>query len=151
MSPASRTRRTRPSWRRPRCASGTAECASRSLTLPHESCEQCFLDVEPILGLVPNPRLWPIYYFGRHLFPPVCRETMQEDRLGRRELHQVGVDRVALERVAPSLGFPFLTHGGPDVGVHDVRALDGFFGNFGDRDIGLRFGCFEPGPVGLEP
>ena len=78
-------------------------------------------------------------------------QAVQEDGLRVGELHQVGVHRVALEGIAPSFGFAFLTHRGPHVGVHDVRTLDGLLRHLRNQHTPTLLGRFELRAVRLEP
>src|SRR3989442_8507480 len=59
--------------------------------------EQGLLDVQPVFGFVPDARLRALDDLGGDLFAAVRREAVQEDGLAIRELHQVGVHRVAPE------------------------------------------------------
>ena len=79
------------------------------------------------------------------------RQAVQEDRLGVGELHQLRVHRVALERVAPRLGFGLLPHRRPHVRVDDVRALRRLLGHLGHDDLRLFLGALELVAARLEP
>src|SRR4051812_36231393 len=116
---------------------------------PHQVHHQCLLRVEAVLGLVEYLRLRALDHRVRHFLAPVRRKAVEKNRAGLRQLHQLLVDAVALERHAPLLGFLFLAHGRPHVGVDDVRALGRFLGILGDEDLRRPAGAVERRAVGL--
>src|SRR5207302_8518853 len=116
--------------------------------LAHQRRQERLLHVQPVLGFVPHTRLRAFDHVCRNLLAAVGGEAMQEDGLRIGELHQVRVDRIAAERVAPRLGLLLLPHRRPHVGVHHVRALYCFFWGLRDGEIGARrLGPLEDRPV----
>ena len=65
---------------------------------------------------------------------------MQEDGVPGRTLHHRRVHRVAREVLLALLLLVLLPHAGPDVGIHDIRAGNGFLRVARDRD-GRLFPC----------
>ena len=69
---------------------------------------------------------------------------MKKDRIGLRLRQQIAVDLVAGEDSAPGLGFVFLAHAGPDVGINHVRPVDGRLGIVFDNQLDGRKPGREP-------
>src|SRR5438093_269536 len=111
-------------------------------TLAHQRRKERLLDVQPVLGLVPDARLRALDHLGRDFLAPMRGEAVQEDGRGIGELHQLGVHRVAAERVAARLRFALLPHRGPNVGVDDVGARHRLLGHF--RHLNAGAGLLRP-------
>jgi hypothetical protein len=74
---------------------------------------------------------------------------MQHDGIGCGSRHEPVIDAVAGEGFLPRFGFGFLAHRRPDIGVHHVRAGDGFFGIFRHGQLRARGVRLEEMAVGF--
>ena len=88
--------------------------------------------------LNPNPRPITIKDGIGDLFVAMRGQTVQEDRGGRGKPHQTLIDLEALKVPPALLGFRFLSHRGPGVGVHRIGTGDGVLINEADlADVDL--------------
>src|SRR5688500_1602522 len=116
--------------------SGVSPIRSPLSAIQNQFQQQGFLDMQPVLRLIPHPAPRPLQHPLLHLFSPVGREAVEEDRARARQVHQPLGDRVPLERRPALLGVAFLAHRGPHVGAHQVGALHRFLRLFGDTAPG---------------
>src|SRR2546423_2987930 len=89
----------------------------------HERSHDRLLNVEAILGFVPDAALWSLDDVGGHFLAAVRRQAVEKDRLLRRALHELRVDGEAGEGAGALLLLLLLSHRRPDVGVDDVGAV----------------------------
>src|SRR5271165_6455097 len=93
-------------------------CTLASHQLQHDG----LLRVQTIFGLLKNERPWRVDHLVSYLVAAMRRQAVQEDgfRLGTTE--ELGVDLEWEEDFPPLRSFCLLSHAGPHVGVHHVRA-----------------------------
>jgi len=98
-----------------------------------------FLHVHAIFGLVEDDGLRAVENFRRDFEAAVRRKTVHEDGVGSGESHEFGVDLIRLEDGVAGFFFSFEAHAGPGIGVHSLRAGDGFAWIGEEFDLGLGF------------
>ena len=82
--------------------------------------------METVFGLVEDDAPAAVHDFIGYLLPPVCRETVEHDRIPLRTRQECAIHLVRPEPFLPLLGFPLLPHADPDIGVHTIGITDGF-------------------------
>ena len=85
----------------------------------------------PVGRLAPDQRVRPLEHVVGDLLAAVCRQTVQDDGVGRRLLDQVAVDGEAREGGQACRPLLLLAHARPHVGVEHVGALGGATGVVG--------------------
>src|SRR3982751_2283725 len=98
---------------------------ANSLYEPEQEKQQRFLRVQPVLGLVPHRGVRSVDDLVGDLLATMGRQTMQDDHVRRREVDELVVDLVGGEDQRPFRRFVVSPHARPDVGVQNVRTVDG--------------------------
>ncbi len=86
-----------------------------------EGVQQGKLGVEPVLGLLPDPRCRPVDDRIDHLLAAMGGQAVEEDRVPGGPAHERLVDPVGTEDPDPLFVLRVVTHRGPDVGVDGGR------------------------------
>src|ERR1043166_1121643 len=94
--------------------------------------ENVFLAVQPILRLIEHARHVGLEDVRGYLLAAMRGEAMHEEGTWLRQRHQLFVDLVRCEDLAPQLGLVFLAHRRPGISVYRVGAGDGV-GRFGEE------------------
>src|SRR5256885_2577798 len=106
--------------------------AAKSMCLPsvqsQQPQQQRFLRVQPVLGLIVNNRGRPIHHSVGYFMVAMCRKAVHGDDVRASVREQLSVQLVGTEGRRPRIGFTFLTHAVPGVGVHGVGVADRFSG-----------------------
>ena len=87
--------------------------------------QQCLLDVQPVLRLLPDQATRSVHHGRGDLLAAMGGQAVHREGVGPGRVEQGVVDPVARERVAALLGLGLLAHRRPGVGVDDRRAADG--------------------------
>ena len=91
--------------------------------------------MKTVFGFIENHRLRPVYDVVGDFVAAVSRQTVHEESILVRQAHQIGVDPVGFQGLAPVLhvGFFFQL---PGVGDDEVGILDGHQRILAEADIG---------------
>ena len=80
--------------------------------------------MKTVARLLPDPRLRSVNHIGGDLFSAMCREAVEEDRVGFGVAHQLCGHHEAFERRSALLGLVFLSHRRPHIGVYSIGVGD---------------------------
>ena len=118
----------------------------------NQELQQRLLRVPAILGLVPDPLPVAVEDRSGDLLPGVRGEAVQREGAGSGLVEQLVGDRERGERLtAGGRGGLVVAHADPDVGVDDVRALDGLGGIVEELRVGDCVEVQQTEPVPGEP
>jgi hypothetical protein len=90
-----------------------------------EELENDFLDMEPVFGLVED--VVGMGFEGGFIdfHAAICREAVHDEGTGFGEPDQGGIELEGGELLDAIVGFDFLAHGDPDIGVEDIGVVGG--------------------------
>lgn len=107
--------------------------------------------MEAVFGLVEDGGLGGLDDFVGDLLAALGGEAVEEDGIGAGGGEEGSVDLIGGEYLLAIEGFGFLAHAGPDVGIDDVRTVDGLagVGSELERNAGLMGGFDDAGSGGV--
>src|SRR5437867_1365862 len=105
----------------------------RSSLSSEEPAQKSLLRVQAVLRLIEHRALRTVDHLVGDLLAAMRRKVVQDDRVRFRPREKRRVELEPLERATATLVLLFLTHAGPHIRVHDVRAA-----HRGDRIVAER-------------
>src|SRR3984957_20865958 len=104
----------------------SAPCRKADRGAAQQPNQYSFLNVQAVFGLIKDHRVNRIHYLIGNFLSAMRRQAVHESCVWLSQLHERGIYLVWSKNSCTFLGFVFLSHTRPGIGINGIRPSDGF-------------------------